>query len=127
MSKKIKTTEELLKNQPLSSSIFFDCMKGLIEAIDERTRLERDKFDYQMKRNAEADESKRRMMKTLQVIYDQSKASNTSPGEVLSKIYDRLGIKPNEKVIESLIRKNFEKKKFTAASVRTKGKKIRTR
>ena len=115
MSKKIKTTEELLKNQPLSSSIFFDCMKGLIEAIDERTRLERDKFDYQMKRNAEADESKRRMMKTLQVIYDRSKASNVSPGEALTKLFEKIGVG------------QFEKKKFTAASVRTKGIKIRTR
>lgn len=102
-------------SKPLSNTVFHDCIKGLIEAIDERTSLERDKFNYIMKRNAEADESKRRLMKTLQVIYDNTKATETSPSEVLQKLY------------EKLVGVNHERKKFTATNVRTKGKKIKTR
>lgn len=117
---------DYLDNKPLSNSVFHDCIQGLIAAIDERTALERDKFVYQMKRNEEGDGSKRRLMKTLQVIYDQSKASKTSPGEALQKLYEQFGLNPNDNDYR-VAGKNLKRKKFNAASLKTKGKKIRTR
>jgi hypothetical protein len=53
MSRRLANGSDI-NSEPLSNIVFHDCIKGLIEAIDERTQLERDRLDYIQIKNGEA-------------------------------------------------------------------------